>query len=199
MAESPTRGAWIALGILVVALGAALYGIFVWFDTVSAQVKVPLVTGVATVLVALITVVVSRYIDRRQQIQQAIRERKLPIYERFVSALLHALQSGDDASETGQTDLVAAFLDFSREVVVWGSDEIVATWSSYVSSWRTASTDQHRLALTLQLEDLLVAIRKECGHKGPLPPRTLLNIFINDLDEVIGAANSGDTAAGSDS
>jgi hypothetical protein len=199
MAQPPTRGAWIALGVLVVVLGAALYGVFVWFDSVSAQVKVPLVTGVATVLVALITVVASRYIDRRQQIQQAIRERKLPIYERFVSELLQAFQSGPDAPESGASDLLAAFLDFSREVVVWGSDEIVTTWSSYVTSWRTAVTEQQRVALTLQLEDLLVAIRKECGHKGPLPPHALLNLFINDLDDIVAAANSGGAAAESGS
>jgi hypothetical protein len=184
--KSPGPGAWIALAALLAALGAAVFGVFVWFDSVSAQVKVPLVTGVATVLVALITVVSSRYLDRRQQIQQAIRERKLPIYERFVSALLLSFQSGNEPTgEEGNPELVAAFLDFSREVVVWGSDEIVTAWSSYVSGWRKAKTDQERMAMTLGVEDLLIAIRKECGHKGPLASRTLLGLFITDLDDVL--------------
>lgn len=184
MANSPNRSAWIAFVCLVALVGAAVYGMVVWFDSISAQVKVPLVTGVATVLVALVTIVGARFLDRRQQIQQAIRERKLPIYERFVSALLKSFQSGTEASSgEGDPELTAAFLDFSRDLVVWGSDEIVTAWSTYVNGWRRAESDEERVTMTLQVEDLLLAIRKECGHKGPLARRTLLGLFINDLDE----------------
>jgi hypothetical protein len=187
MAERPTRASWIVFSILLAFLGALIYGLVVWFEAVPFVVKAPLVTGVATVLVAIVTVVGARFLDRRQQLRQSIRERKLPIYEKFVQSVLGAFQSGGVLSDDATEELVGAFNEFSRDLVVWGSDELVTAWSVYLNAWRRADTEPKRVALLLQLEVLLVAIRKECGHKGPLPPGTLLAIFVTDLEEYVAA------------
>jgi hypothetical protein len=188
MAESPTRAAWIALGVLLAAVGGAAYGMVVWFEAVPASVKAPFITGVATVLVALVTVVGARYLDRRQQTRQAIREKNLPIYERFVRSMLDALKAGANAPTTeANPELLEVLNDFSRDLVVWGSDEIVTAWSIYLRGWRQATSEAEKLVMLLKLEDLLTAIRKECGHKGPLAPRVLLNLFLSDIDAVVAA------------
>ena len=110
----------------------------------------------------------------------------LPIYEKFVRSLLGALQAGkDNAPDDVNPQLVAAFNDFSRDLVVWGSDEIVTAWSKYLRGWAGEKTEQEKAAMTFALEDLLTAIRKECGHKGPLAHGNLLKLFINDLDEYL--------------
>jgi len=165
----------------------------VWFEAVPATVKAPFITGVATVLVALVTVVGARYLDRRQQIQQSIREKKLPIYEKFVRELLDGLRtSASLPSDQVNPDVLAAFNDFSRDLVIWGSDEVVTTWSSYLRGWRDVTTEEQKQLMTVRLFDLLTAIRKECGHKGPLDPPILLRLFINDIDDMMSIGESGD-------
>lgn len=58
------------------------------------------------------------------------------------------------------------FSTFTRQILVWGSDEVIAQWSSYRRSALSEVSDGASNNSMFELEKLLIAIRKDTGHKN---------------------------------
>jgi multidrug transporter EmrE-like cation transporter len=69
----------VVLFVLAV-LGAGIYGLVVALDHLRSGVAAGVLTGSASVLIAVFTFVGSQRADRRRMIEQSVRERKLPLY-----------------------------------------------------------------------------------------------------------------------
>ena len=79
-----------------------------------------------------------------------------------------------------QEEMLKDMTSFSKELTLWGSNEVVKLWVNY----RIKATQLQGLDNIYEFEKILYRIRKDMGFKK-MKKGTLLKFFVNDLDESI--------------
>lgn len=154
-------------------------------DKVDSNIVVALIAGTITILGYFIT----RYLERKKQIEQEIRKQKLPIYEEFLD-FIFKFMVGNRKNNISEQDLEQFMFNFNKKSIIWLSDESL---KAYVN-WRTAlnrisgneKNDKGTLTQLIEFEKLLLAFRKDIGHSNQnLNSGDILSVFINDIDKYI--------------
>ncbi|GAA2814099.1 hypothetical protein GCM10010441_43500 [Kitasatospora paracochleata] len=150
------------------------------FHGVNPTVSAAAVTAMATVIIAVATLVIGRFIEKRKAIETEIRASKIPVYSRLVSGLFTLLHA-----EAGPQQAAAAetlFREITPDLITWSSDEVLVEWSRFK---RTVSNLPPEEAV-FALEKVLMAIRRDFGHNGSkVEDGDLLGLFVNDIDTYI--------------
>ncbi|MEU6109748.1 hypothetical protein ABZ853_15250 [Streptomyces albidoflavus] len=155
------------------------------FHGVNPTVSAAAVAAISTVVVAVATLVIGRYYERRAVVEAEIRASKIPVYSRLVESLLRIILRGGAAAE-GTEQFADEIREITPQLIAWGSDDVVVEWSNFKRSITTASTESEREEAFFGLEKLLMAIRRDYGHKGRnVKEGDLLGLFINDAYEVL--------------
>ncbi|MGW2789499.1 hypothetical protein ACWC9H_06185 [Streptomyces sp. NPDC001251] len=172
-------------GVEVVALLARRIGRQI-FHGVNPTVSAAAVAAMSTVVVAVATVVVGRYYERRAAVETEIRSSKIPVYSQLVKSLLRMLLRGE-AAAAGDADQFAQELrEITPQLIAWASDDVLIEWSRFKRSITVASTEAETEAALFELEKLLIAIRRDYGHKGQaVKEGDLLGLFITDAQELL--------------
>lgn len=208
---------WIVFGITIVVLAALFWGtwtalttvaplIGTWleaFTTLSPPLAAALVGGLVSITVSALTVILAKRSERSWLIEQEHRNRKRPAYERFM-AFWFVVFSGNRPGGTplSQDEIIESLNTFTRKVIVWGSPEVVRTYSQFRNKALLAAALQgaaetpqateaskafaHAAMVDAlkSFEKLLFAIRADLGHTtGELKERELLRLFVSDLDD----------------
>src|SRR5579883_1342340 len=142
-----------ALGILAI-LGWASYVILgkVWagFSTLPSGAKIAAVGG----LITLASVLVTRYYERRKDIEAKLRERKLEAYSSFLEAYFQQLFEEERKPDF---NFIAELRRFVRGIILWGNPGVIKALVSVRLQISTATTLK-----SLELyEALLKEIRKD--------------------------------------
>jgi hypothetical protein len=181
----------VAIGIATVfglGFGAYLFIVAVIdkLNSVSGDLSKALIAGGIAICTAVATLVLGKIWERKLQIQQHIRERKIPVYEEQIRTFFGVLfeskfKKPDDTNDPEA--LAKAFVAFSEKLVIWGGPDVIKAWCEFRSNdWET-STHAQSLA---KLETFIKAVRKELGNANKsLDKGELLRLFINDYDESI--------------
>src|SRR4051812_32942087 len=88
---------WQVILFLMIISGAiyltwlGLTSIWKIFSGLQKEVAAPLIAASATIIVAVITVIVGKFYERKRAIEQEHRNKKIPIYEEFVEFLFKLL------------------------------------------------------------------------------------------------------------
>lgn len=182
--------------IIQVLTGLLLVGAFGWFiytigasvlsglASLESDIAVAIVAASASIVVSALSLVGSKYLERRSSELQEIRKRKVPVYEELISTLfgvLFAEKAG--RPKPSEQELMQFFADFTEKLVVWGSDGVISKFSEF----RTAPLrDVPPMELMFLYEELLLEIRKDLGHRNTSVKKgTLLSLFINDIHKYI--------------
>ncbi len=166
-----------ALGILAI-LGWASYVILgkVWagFSTLPSGAKIAAVGG----LITLASVLVTRYYERRKDIEAKLRERKLEAYSSFLEAYFQQLFEEERKPDF---NFIAELRRFVRGIILWGNPGVIKALVSVRLQISTATTLK-----SLELyEALLKEIRKDLGNSNwQLKQYDLSRLFINDIDQL---------------
>ena len=189
------------------ALGLVLLAILVWLGylglsfligsiaAIPPAVLGPLLVASGTVLGVVITVVGGQVLQRRAAHEEAHRPKKVELYEQFMQhwfgflefGVPPALRKGIQAEDPA---LVAYFAEFAREVILWGSNKVVADYSNFTRAIR-ALPGGEPLTVLLGFEGVLLAMRRDLGHTNRgLKKGDVLRLFITDIDQVLGAKQS---------
>jgi hypothetical protein len=190
----------VTLSICVLVIGLLIVR---WAWTVVSglqkEVAAALVAAVAAVAVA----TVGRYAEQRRTLTSDLRARKTPVYEDFIAFWIDVLVRGQskpaeikpsaDAANPTKA-FVAPLNNFTKGLIIYGSDDAVATWSRYRR--RFFAADAPEIApdvdptILLGFEDVLRSIRGEFGHRNRgLERGELLGLFINDVHKLLEAAD----------
>ena len=152
------------------------------FDGVDPTISAAAVTAMATVIVAVATLTISRHIERRKAIEAEIRTSKIPVYSRLVSGLFTLLQAEAGPQRTAAAE--ALFRDLTPDLITWSSDDVLVEWSRFRRNVVNLPPEEAVFAL----EKVLMAIRRDYGHKGSnVVDGDLLGLFINDIDTHLAA------------
>jgi len=125
----------------------------------TPEVIAAIISASALVLVAVIGAALSRYFDRRQQIEQEQRQRKAEVYAKFLEYWFWAMRERSKASEKEKR---ARQLEYQREIpqklAVWGSEAFVKEYGAWFHSDRQQGS-------ILEFESLIRTIRADLGFK----------------------------------
>lgn len=176
----------IALGLtsLIVTAGAVLLaGWFVlgWFSTLQREVATAIVAGFVAVIVSIVSVLLSKYFDRKREIEQAQRAKKAEIYEDLLKFVFgHVFAATRPDHTPSDADGFDFFNRFTQRVIVWGSDDVLRQFSK----WKFSMNENDPNAVIFEMEKLFFSIRKDMGHKNAgLRRGDILRIFTPDIEQ----------------
>ncbi|ALQ51457.1 hypothetical protein [Nitrosomonas ureae] len=180
----------IALGLFL--LGLLLFGGYlllakIWdvFSSIDPKLGAGLVAASATILVSVFTVLVSKHLERKAEILAHLREKKIPTYEKiinFIFSLTFAEKLGK--KQPSENEMIKFMAEITQELVIWGSDEMLEAFYKFrmMSIENADGNSNNPYAVLFMVEDLLLAIRKDLGHKNKNISRgKILGLFVNDL------------------
>jgi len=155
------------------------------FSSIDPRLGAGLIAASATILVSVISALFSKHLERRSAILAHLREKKIPTYEKiinFIFSITFAEKLGK--KQLSDKEMVKFMAEITQELVIWGSDEMITAFYTFrmMSIENTAGEKAEPFAILITVEDLLIAIRKDLGHKNKNINRgKILGLFINDL------------------
>src|SRR5450759_428245 len=178
----------VVVGVIVLA-GAAIA--LVWLSVQILHfltgVRSDVLVAVVTVLGGVISVLVARLFEASNERQARLREKKVPVYESFLEAIVGqmlAIGKMDGGPTAEATQQVADQLTkLTPPLIIWASDDVLREWSRYR---RQDLLSGDALRAVIRLERVLKAIRRDLGHRNSgLKVGDVLGTYINDVDDVI--------------
>jgi hypothetical protein len=182
--SSPQRLAQIAgviLGLLIIGFGGfALYYlsqlVIRAVANLNTTVAAALVTGAITIIGSVSAVAVGRYFEKRKEVEQAFRERRLQAYERFIARF--AELTGDGSA--GSDDLVAFLRQLNKEILLWAGPRLLKTYTAFLMS----AADPYAGKTFFMLEDFYRAMREDLGHSNRGVKRGEILRLVLKVDEL---------------
>ncbi|WP_286756731.1 hypothetical protein [Roseivirga sp. UBA838] len=146
----------------------------------------------ATVIAGLVTIIgyyITRYFEKKKEIERQIREQKLPTYQEFINFIFKVFETASNDAKLNSEDLQKDFWSMNKKSTLWLSDRSL---KAYVK-WKKLSAEYSKmhkhstlesLEVLVLLEDLLFEIRRDIGHKNKdLKRGDILKLFVTDLNE----------------
>jgi len=126
--------------------------------TVNPTVATAFVTGAITIVASVSAVVVGRYFEKRKEVEQAFRERRLQAYERFVSKFAEIAGEIPVSSD----DLVRFLRQLNKEILLWAGPRLLKAYTTFLF----AASDAAAGKTFFLLEDFYRAMREDLGHSN---------------------------------
>ncbi|WP_457602261.1 hypothetical protein [Nitratifractor sp.] len=171
---------FILLAILAIVGYVVAEKIWNILSYVDPKLGAALIAASATILVSVFTVIFSKYLERRSQILTQLREKKIPTYEKLINLIFGMVFSEKlGKKQLSEKELLKTMAEITQELIIWGSDEMIDAFYRF----RIVSIEnKDPYDILFAVEDLLLAIRKDLGHKNKEISRgKILGLFINDL------------------
>ncbi len=163
---------------------------WIWhlFNSLQKEVAAAIVAGATTIIVSVLSINFARFYERKRIIEQELREKKIPMYNEFVEFWFKILMSDKiKDKKLSESDMMNFFIQFTQELMVWGSDEVLRSWSHYRRLYVDNQLEIDSFKAMLEFEKLLFAIRKDTGHKNKgVKQGDLLGLFVNDIHNYLG-------------
>ena len=170
-----------ALWLLLAPLRASLL-------TLPATVAAPTAIGSLTALVSLYSVLVATHRRRSANIEREHRNQRIPVYAHFYETIFRFLMADNLGTDRpDEKDMAQFFVEFTQSVALWGSPELIRTWSQVMKIAREShDANEASIEMMLAWENLLFVMREDVGHSNKgMGPGDLLRMFVNDIDEHI--------------
>jgi len=191
MTVSPKIRQWISATFGLALIAAFTWGFYVvlklfWssFNQLNPTVAAGILAAVTTVIVSVVSVLISKHLEQRNNVLTELREKKAPVYEElleFIFRILNGEKMG--LAPLTEAELVAKYSGITQRLIVWGSDDAVKAMNKFRRYSLNAGSDNKASTalMMLAVEDLFLVVRKDLGHSNKgLTPGTILGIFIND-------------------
>jgi hypothetical protein len=181
----------VILGLLAWAGYELLLAVVLLFKSVDPKLGAGMLAASATILVSVVSVLFSKKQEHKVDIENQLREKKIPIYENiieFIFLITFAEKLGK--AQPSEKETIAFFADTTRDLVIWGSKDIVKAFGDFKDMLASFAENGDTAGMLATLEDFLFAIRKDLGHKQTKVKRgDILRLYINDVDALFPQLN----------
>lgn len=155
------------------------------FSKINPTVGAGMLAATATILVSVISVLVAKRLEFRAVLLKELRERKTPVYEEMVKLIFHfTFAEKIGLPPFSDQEVIKKMAWLTENIVIWGSDDLLLSWNRFRTfAVRNLENPSHQLLF--EVENLLLAIRKDLGHANTGVTRgKILELFINDLHTI---------------
>lgn len=151
------------------------------------DVAAGIVAAFAAIIISLVSLILSKYYERKAEIRKEHRDKKVPIYEEFIHfwfKILFAQKAGE--APPNEQDIIKFLNDFTQKLMIWGSDSVVKAFSIFREKLINIDPKNPPTEGMILFEKMLYEIRKDLGHKNKnLKQGDILALFINDIRKYI--------------
>lgn len=155
--------------------------------TVDPELGAALATGLVAVVVTVLSVAISKYYERKSALEHALREQKVPIYEKlidFIFRITFAEKRGE--SMPTEKEMVLFMTELTRDLVIWRSPDVIRSFSDFKRLSSSLAEGGSHIPLMFAVEGVFRAIRRDLGHRDTLLKKgDILAIYINDIDQYL--------------
>lgn len=174
----------------VVSWGLYKFIVFFFSLELDPNVKAGLIGATALIFASIVSTVIQKRSEQELNIQIEHRKNFGPIYEEFINNVLIRVLLADKLGKKplSQTDLVKVIADFTRDILVWGSNDVLNAYQDFRKLGNLGSNiaDDDKFKLVYAMEDLILAMRKDLGHSNKgLNRGDILRLFVNDIDNYL--------------
>ena len=166
---------WLAFFIIFIAI---LFGVialtsFVWqslenlFQTISALdtvLIIALISGTVTVVGLIVNSIVTvcmKRLEYRNKRNDEMRAKMEQPYRRFVDMVFDIAKDLNGSRSISKKDFTNKLLDFYKEVVLYGSNNVVRKWNGLIKLKQDSASNDYME----HLEEILYVIREDLGIK----------------------------------
>lgn len=186
----------IIIGILTLAIIGYiivwLLGLFIGYvesfvsrlSNMDAVVIVALITGSVSILGVVISSIVSKIIEYRQNIKRYLYEKKEEPYSEFIEMVYKIQENVKENKEYNDKEILDDIFSFSKKLTLWGSSKVIRKWLAF----RKISQEQNGNPTDnlFILEEIIFEIRKDMGQKkSGLKQGDILAFFVNDIKDYL--------------
>lgn len=178
------------LGIIVyivvwlIGLFLGYVGVFVnRLSNMDAVVIVALITGSVSILGVVISSIVSKIVEYRQNTKRYLYEKKEEPYSEFIEMVCKIQEKGKAKENINDEEMLDDIFSFSKKLTLWGSNKVIRKWLAF----RKISQEQNDNTENLfMLEEIIFEIRKDMGQKkSGLEKGDILTFFVNDIEDYL--------------
>ena len=179
--------------ILVCLIILALYFFTkkIWsiFCGLNATVAAGIIAASATIIVSVISISLAKHFEHKAIIAKEHRDKKIPVYEELLEFIFLKmfLPLKTKNTQPSEEEMGKFMMDFIQKIIVWGSDEVVESLYQFRQGGFALKKQavEPQVDIMVKMTNLLLAIRKDLGHKNKnINEEKLLGLFINDLDQI---------------
>ena len=180
----------LVLGIIVyivvwlIGLFLGYVGVFVnRLSNMDAVVIVALITGSVSILGVVISSIVSKIVEYRQNTKRYLYEKKEEPYSEFIEMVYKIQEKGKAKENINDEEMLDNIFSFSKKLTLWGSNKVIRKWLAF----RKISQEQNDNTENLfMLEEIIFEIRKDMGQKkSGLEKGDILAFFVNDIENYL--------------
>lgn len=178
------------LGIIVYIV-VWLLGLFLGYvgsfvnrlSSMDAVVIVALITGSVSILGVVISSIVSKIIEYRQNTKRYLYEKREEPYSEFIEMVYKIQDKGKAKENINDEEMLDNIFSFSKKLTLWGSNKVIKKWLAF----RKISQEQNDNTENLfMLEEIIFEIRKDMGQKkSGLEKGDILAFFVNDIKDYL--------------
>ena len=182
-------------GLLQVIISLAVLAGLVWglytvlarlvahLMTLNPNVAASIIAASATVLMATISVLLSKQLEIRTLVFKEHRDKKIPIYESLIEFFYNAMFQTKKGTPVSESEMIDFLQGFVGKITVWGSDDVLKAVIAFKSQTPDVIAQDPAKSLFV-LENMLFVIRRDLGHKNKnMKQGDLLSLFVTDIDK----------------
>lgn len=153
-------------------------------SNLDAVIIVALITGGVSIAGVVVSSIVSKILEYRQETKRYLYEKREEPYSQFVEMVYKLQQKSKNNDSYTEKEMAEDIQLFSKKLTLWGSNRVIKKWLQFRAkgqSTTAGSTDN-----LFVLEEIIFEMRKDMGQKkGVLNKGDLLAFFINDIKTYI--------------
>lgn len=149
-------------------------------SNMDAVVTVALITGGVSIFGVVISSIVSKIIEYRQNIKRFLYEKKEEPYSEFIEMVYKIQENANGKKTYTDKEMLKDILSFSKKLTLWGSSNVIKKWLDFrkISQGQSSNSTDNLFIL----EEIIFEIRKDMGQKkSGLRQGDILSFFVNDI------------------
>lgn len=154
-------------------------------DKININILVAIIGGTITISSFFIT----RFLEKRKQIEFEIRNKKIPIYEEFFQFYFRIVFNERNKKGMSETEMINFFRDFNQKAIIWFPDTILKSyinWKKNLIHFSRNNNEENLAKLIFDQEELMRQFRKDIGHSNKnLLRGDITSLYINDIDKYL--------------
>lgn len=179
---------------LNLALGFILLVVFIWatfrvfsyaihaYGHLSNNTQVGVVSALAVISVAVIGYFANKSIETKKAVEQAVRPKKLELYQGFITFFLRVLGKDGVVKKPTDKEMQEFYVKSTPLLITFASSDVIKKWGKLRLSMAESEGQQS----LFELEALIKNIRRDLGHSSRgFQKGDILRLFVNDIDDYL--------------
>ena len=149
----------------------------------DAKIAAAIIGGMFTVFAGLAAVIITQKQTKLREIEEAHREKKIEIYNRFITlatSMMATYNDKVDIKAPSEKELITTMFNFKKEILLWGSPMVI---KAHLEMERASNKNPE--IILVAMNNIYKAMRKDIGlSNSGLNENELIKLFLSNPEEI---------------